>query len=63
MTIYAAFEHSSHISEHYIGILLISELVGGHLSAANTYGALNKHLQEMNISLSIGRFFCMDTTF
>ena len=36
--------------------------MGSHLSAPNIFGALNKYLQEMNISLCDGRLFCMDTT-
>ena len=51
MAVYAAFQHRNHISEHYIRILPISELVGSHLSAPNIFGALNKYLLEMNISL------------
>ena len=62
MSIYAAFEHMNCISEHYLGILPISELVGSHLSAPNIFGALNKYLREMNISWSDGRFFCMVIT-
>ena len=62
MAIYAVFEHRNCISEQYIGILPIIELVGSHLRTPNIFGALNKYLQEMNISLSDGRFFCMDTT-
>ena len=50
------------ISEYYIGILLISELVGSHLIAPNISGALIKYLQEMNISLIYARFFCIDAT-
>ena len=57
MALYAAFERRNHISEHYIGVLPISELAGSHLSAPNIFRALNKYLQEMNISLSNGRFF------
>ena len=62
MAICAAFEHRNRISEHYIGILPISELVGSHLSVPDIFGALNKYLQEMNILLSDGRFFCMGIT-
>ena len=36
--------------------------MGSHLSAPNIFGALNKYLQEINISLCDGRLFCMDTT-
>ena len=43
MAIYAAFEHRNRISEHLIGILPISELVGSHLSVPNIFGALNKY--------------------
>ena len=62
MTIYTALEHRNHISEHYIEILLISELVGSHVSTPNIFWALSKCLQGMNISLSDGGFICMDTT-
>ena len=37
MAIYAVFEQRDHISEQYIGILLISELVRSHLSAPNIF--------------------------
>ena len=37
MTIYTALEHRNHISEHYIEILLISELVGSHVSTPNIF--------------------------
>ena len=40
MAIYASFEHNGKISEHYIGMLPISKLVGMHLSAANILKAL-----------------------
>ena len=40
MAIYASFEHNGKISEHYVGILLLSKLVGTHLSAANILKAL-----------------------
>ena len=55
MAIYAAFEHRNPILEHYIVILQISELVRSQLSAPTIFGALNKYLQQMNISH--GRFF------
>ena len=58
----AAFQHRNCISEYYIRILSISELVGATSVLQTFFGALNKYLQEMNISLSNGRFFCMDTT-
>ena len=35
IAIFVAFEHRYRISEHYIVILPISELVGSHLSAPN----------------------------
>ena len=40
MAIYASFEHNGKISEHYVGILLLSKLFGTHLSAANILKAL-----------------------
>ena len=55
MAIYAAFGHRNPILEHYIVILQISELVRSQLSAPTIFGALNKYLQQMNISH--GRFF------
>ena len=57
MTINVVFEHRIHISEHYIGVLPIIELVGSYLSGPNIFAALTKYLQEMKISLSDGRFF------
>ena len=57
MTINVVFEHSIHISEHYIGVLPIIELVGSYLIGPNIFAALTKYLQEMKISLSDGRFF------
>ena len=62
IAIRAAFQHRNCISEYYIRILSISELVGATSVLQTFFGALNKYLQEMNISLSNGRFFCMDTT-
>ena len=41
MVIYVVFEHRNHISEHYIWMLPISELVGSHLSGSNIFRALN----------------------
>ena len=52
MVIYATFEHRNHISEHYTGILMISELAGNHLSAPNHFwsftqvAAGNEHFIE-----------------
>ena len=43
MAIYAAFEHRNRISEHFIGILPISEVAGSDLSVPNIFGALNKY--------------------
>ena len=51
------FEHRIHISEHYIGVMPISELRGSYFSGPNIFAALTKYLQEMKISLSDGRFF------
>ena len=57
MVIYATFEHNNRISEHYVGIMPISQMVGSHLSAPNILEALNKFLQEIDIYLTNGRFF------
>ena len=40
MAIYASFEYNGKISEHYVGILLLSKLVRMHLNAANILKAL-----------------------
>ena len=63
IAIFVAFEHRYRISKHYIVILPVSELVGNQsVRQTNNCWAVNKHLQQMNISLSDGRFFYMDTT-
>ena len=62
MAMYATFYHNGHISEHFVGIMPISRLVGTHLSAPNILQALQKYLEELHISMKNCRFFCMDTT-
>ena len=57
MAIYATFEHNNHISEHFIGIMPISEMVESTLNAPNILAAINKYLQEKGISIVKGRFF------
>lgn len=43
MAIYSTFEHQNHISEHYIGIMPITELAGSYLSCQNILEDLNKY--------------------
>ena len=62
MAIYATFKHNGSFSEHYVGIMPISQLVQTHLSAANILEAMKIYLEGLNVSLRNGRFFCMDTT-
>ena len=52
------FQNINHISKHYTGIMPISD----DLNASNIFEALNKYLQEMNLSLSDCTFYCKDTT-
>ena len=62
MAIYASFKHNGKISEHYVGILPLSKLVGTHLSAANILRALQSHLEKQEIPIDNSRFFMTDTT-
>ena len=61
LAIYSTFEHNK-ISEHYLGIISINQLVASHLSAQNVLKAITKYLSDLGIELVNGRFFCMDTT-
>ena len=62
MAIYASFKHNGKISEHYVGILPLSKLVGTPLSAANILRALQSHLEKQEIPIDNSRFFMTDTT-
>ena len=62
LAIYSTFEHNNKISEHYLGIIPISQLVGSHLSVQNILKAITKYLSDLGIEPVNGRFFCMDTT-
>ena len=62
LAINSTFEYNNKISEHYCGIIPISQLVGNHLSAKNVLKAIPKYLLDLRIELVNGRFFCMDTT-
>ena len=61
LAIYSTFEHNK-ISDHYLGIIPISQLLASHLSAKNVLKAITKYLSDLGIELVNGRFFCMDTT-
>ena len=62
MAIYISFKHNGKISEHYVGILPLSKLVGTDLSAANILKALQSYLEMQEIPIDSSRFFMMDTT-
>ena len=62
LAIHSTFEHNGKISEHYLGIIAISQLMASHLSAQNVLKAITKYLSDLVIELVNGRFFCMDTT-
>ena len=62
MAIYATFNHNGKISEHFVGILPISKLVGAHLSAQNILTALEVYLKDLEVPFENARFFMMDTT-
>ena len=61
MAIYTSFEHNGKISEHYVGILPLSKLVGTDLSA-NILKALQSYLEKQEVPIDSSRFFMMDTT-
>ena len=60
LAIYSTFEHNK-ISDHYLGIIPISQLLASHLRAKNVLKAITKYLSDLGIELVNGRFFCMDT--
>ena len=61
MAIYTSFEHNGKISEHYVGILPLSKLVGTNLSA-NILKVLQSYLEKQEVPIDSSRFFMMDTT-
>ena len=63
MAIYANFNHNGKISEHFVGLIPISKVVGTHLSAANVLSAFESYFKKLEIPFKENaRFFMMDTT-
>ena len=63
MAIYATFNHNGKISEHFVGIIPISKMVGTHLSATNILHAFERYFEKLEVPFfRNARFFMMDTT-
>ena len=56
MAIYAIFNHSGKISEHFVGIKLVSKMVGTYLSAANVLSVFESYFQKLEYSHTHGIF-------
>ena len=51
---YSTFEHNNKISEHYLGIIPISQFVASHLSVQKVLKAITKYLSDLVIELVNG---------
>ena len=60
--VHATFCFDDVISEHFIGFIPISKVVGFSLSAPIVVEALKQFFIKRDISLQYARFTCMDTT-
>ena len=56
LAIYSTYEHNNKFSEHYLGIIPNSQLVGSHLSTQNVLKAITKYLLDLGIEL-VNDFF------
>ena len=61
LAIYATSCYNNVVSEHFIGILPLSKLVGSHFSAENMR-VIENFFSEKQIPIRNARFACMDNT-
>ena len=63
IAIYATFNHNNKISEHFVGLIPISKVIGTHLRAANILVGFEHYFEKLEILLkNNARFFMMNTT-
>ena len=60
--VYANFDHAGKISEHFIGILPLSKMVGTTLSPPNIMKFLEQFFQNIEATITNCCFSCMDPT-
>ena len=62
LALYATFTLNEEVKDYFIGLILISKVVGTHLSAINIMSALKRFFRDLDIPLKNAKFTCMDTT-